>query len=150
MAKNTFGCPLTKGERILVGLDGSEHSEKALDQALSMARICNSTLFVISVVDLYPEVMAKAPGLEEKMSIEARETLERAKQAAEKENITCETIVHIGGPAYEFIIQEAKEKNVDLIVVGTHGRTGLKRLIMGSVAERVIGHAPCPVMVIPS
>jgi nucleotide-binding universal stress UspA family protein len=149
MAEAAFACPLTKGERILAALDGSEYSEKAFDQALSMARICNSKLFAISVVDLYPEQMELAPALEEKMSAEARGILERAKQKAEQENIACETIVHMGGPANEFIVQEAKEKNIDLIVMGTHGRTGLKRVIMGSVAERVIGHAPCAVLVTP-
>jgi nucleotide-binding universal stress UspA family protein len=150
MSEKASACPLTKGERILVALDGSEFSERALSQALSMAKTCNSTLFAISVVDLYPEVIEKAPALVEKMSEEVGETLDRAKQAAEQENIACETIVRMGGPAYEFIVEEAKKKNADLIVMATHGRTGLKRVFMGSVAERVIGHAPCPVMVIPS
>jgi nucleotide-binding universal stress UspA family protein len=150
MAESTFSCPITRGERILVALDGSHFSERALDQALSMAKICNSRLFAISVVDLYPEDMALAPGLEEKMSEEVRETLERAKQVADKENINCETIVHMGGPAYEFIVQEAKDRDIDLIVMGTRGKTAFQRVVIGSVAERVIGHAPCPVMVIPS
>ena len=142
-------CPLTKGERILVAMDGSKCSEKALDQAISMAKICNSTLFGISVIELYPGQMEVAPALVEKLSAETREILERVKDRAAKENISCETIVHIGGQPHEFIIQEAKEKNIDLIVMGTHGRTGLKKLLMGSVTERVIGHAPCAVLVTP-
>jgi nucleotide-binding universal stress UspA family protein len=150
MAEKVFACPLTRGERILVALDGSENSDRALDQALSLATICNSKLFAISVVDLYAEVIAEAPGLEERMSEKAEKTLEWAKQTAEKKNIPCETIVHIGRPVYEFIVKEAQKRNIDLIVMGKHGRTGLKRLLMGSVAERVIGHAPCAVMIIPS
>jgi nucleotide-binding universal stress UspA family protein len=150
MAEGTFTCPITRGERILVALDGSHFSEKALDQALSMAKICNSKVFAISVVDLYPEVMALAPELEEKLAEEVGETLERAKQAAEKENISCETIVRMGGPAYEFIVQEAKDRDIDLIVMGTRGKSAFQRVVIGSVAERVIAHAPCPVMVIPS
>jgi len=142
-------CPLTKGERILVAMDGSKCSEKALDQAISMAKICNSTLFGISVIELYPGQMEVAPALVEKLSAETREILERVKDRAAKENISCETIVHIGGQPHEFIIQEAKEKNIDLIVMGTHGRTGLKKILMGSVTERVIGHAPCAVLVTP-
>lgn len=142
-------CPLTKGERILVAMDGSKCSEKALDQAISMAKICNSTLFGISVIELYPGQMEVAPALVEKLSAETREILERVKDRAAKENISCETIVHIGGQPHEFIIQEVKEKNIDLIVMGTHGRTGLKKLLMGSVTERVIGHAPCAVLVTP-
>jgi hypothetical protein len=58
--------------------------------------------------------------------------------------------VHIGRQPHEFIIQEAKEKNIDLIVMGTHGRTGLDKLLIGSVAERVVGYAPCVVMVTPA
>ena len=84
------------------------------------------------------------------MSKETGEILERVKDRAAKENIPCEMIVHMGGQPHEFIIQEAKKKDIDLIVMGTHGRTGLKKLLMGSVAERVIGHAPCTVMVTPA
>ncbi len=142
-------CPLTKGERILVAVDGSKYSEKALDQAISMAKICNSTLFAINVIDFYPAQLEVAPALQEKMSEETREILKRVEDRAAKEDIQCETIVHIGGQPYKFILREAKEKNIDLIVMGTHGRTGLKKLLMGSVAERVIGHAPCAVLVTP-
>jgi nucleotide-binding universal stress UspA family protein len=147
--KQMVCCPLTKGERILVALDGSQFSEKALDQAISMAGICNSKLFAISVVDINPEVIAEAPGLEEKMSEDVGKTLKWAKKKVEEQNIPCETIAHIGALAHEFIVKEAQEKNIDLIVMGTHGRTGLKRVLMGSVAERVIGHAPCAVLVTP-
>jgi nucleotide-binding universal stress UspA family protein len=149
MMEQVGTCPLTKGERILVALDGSDHSEKALDQAISMAKICNSQLFAIAVTDLYPEQMAVAESLVERVSEEVGEVLERAKQKAEAENVACETITHMGAPAYDFIVQEANKRNVDLIVMGTHGRTGFKRLLMGSVAERVIGAAPCPVLVTP-
>jgi len=145
-------CPLTKGKRILVAMDRSKYSEKAFDQAISMAKICKSTLFIISVLDLYPEVKEIEIALEErgKMLKGTKEFLEAVKAKAAKENIPCETIVHIGGQPHEFIIQEAKEKNIDLIVMGTHGRTGLDKLLIGSVAERVVGHAPCAVMVTPA
>lgn len=149
MAEAGFACPLARGERILVALDGSEYSDKALDQALSMAKICNSQVYAISVVDLYPEQMELAPALLEKMSADVSATLEAAKQKADKENIACETIVHMGMSANDAIIKEAKEKQVDLIVMGTHGRTGLKKAIMGSVAQRVIAQAPCGVLVTP-
>jgi nucleotide-binding universal stress UspA family protein len=150
MEKTALACPLVRGERILVALDGSKDSEAALDQAISMAKICNSTLFMISVIELYPEQLEVAPALEEKMSTETWEILDRAGERAKKEKIPCEAIVHIGGHPHKFIVQEAKEKNIDLIVMGTHGRTGLKKLLMGSVAERVIGHAPCAVLVSPA
>jgi nucleotide-binding universal stress UspA family protein len=143
-------CPLTKGKRILVAMDRSKYSEKAFDQAISIAKICKSTLFVISVIDLYPEVKEIVLTHEEKMLRGTRAFLEGVKAKAAKENIPCETILHVGGQPHEFIIQEAKEKNIDLIVMGTHGRTGLDKLLIGSVAERVVGHAPCAVMVTPA
>jgi len=144
------GCPLTKCKRILVAMDRSKYSEKAFDQAISIAKICKSLLFVISVIDLYPEVNEIVLTHEEKMLMGTRAFLEGVKDRAAKENIPCETIMHVGGQPHKFIIHEAKEKNVDLIVMGTHGRTGLNKLLIGSVAERVVGHAPCAVMVTPA
>jgi nucleotide-binding universal stress UspA family protein len=149
MEQEQMVCPLTKGERILVAIDGSEYSEKVLDQAISMGKICNSVIFAFSVIELYPEHLEYAPALEEKMSKETRETLEKAKSRIQEENITCETIVRLGGQPHKFIVSEAEEKNIDLILIGSHGRGRLKNIFMGSVTQRVIGNAPCPVMVIP-
>jgi nucleotide-binding universal stress UspA family protein len=148
--QNKCPCPLTKGERILVAVDGSPHSDKAVDQAISMAKVCHSTLFFISVIALYPETMEIAAALEEDMSKETRRVLDKAQQHARHEDVPCETIVHIGPEPHKFIVQEARNRNADLIVMGTHGRTGLKRLLLGSVAERVLGHAPCAVLVTPA
>ena len=125
MAELLCECPLTRGERILVAVDGSDFSDAAVDQAISLGGICNSEIFAI------------------------REHLDKAKEKVDKAGIPCETIVHMGGSPHEFIIQEAKDKGIDLICMGTHGRTGLKRILMGSVAQSVIGHAPCPVLVVP-
>ena len=150
MVEDVVSCPLTRGQRILVALDGSRHSDKALEQAISMAKVCNSELFAITVIDLYPEILGVAPALQERLSKEAREILDRAKERAQQENISCETIVHMGGQPHEYIVREAKKRDADLIVMGTHGRTGLKKLIIGSVAERVIAHAPCAVLVTPA
>ena len=150
MSELHCACPLTRGERILVAVDGSEFSDVAVDQAISLGGICNSQIYLISVVDLYPEQMQVAPTLVEKMSEEVRDNLESARKKVEKANIPCETIVRMGGKPHEFIVQEARERSVDLIAMGTHGRSGLKRILMGSVAQNVIGHAPCPVIVVPA
>ena len=150
MTELVCACPLTRGEKILVAVDGSAFSDLAVDQAISLGGICNSEIFVISVVDLYPEQMAVAPALVEKMSEDVRKYLDKAKQKIDEADISCETIVHMGGKPHEFIIQEAKEKEIDLIVMGTHGKSGIKRVLMGSVAQNVIGHAPCPVLVVPN
>lgn len=150
MASEEVACPLTRGERILVAADGSEFSKMALDQAISLGGTCNSSIYVVGVIDLFPEQLEVAPSLEEKLAKEVREHLDEAKAKVDAANIPCETIVHISGQPHEAIIQEAKDKDVDLIVMGTHGRTGLKRVLMGSVAQKVIGHAPCPVLVVPT
>ena len=150
MAQEKRACPLTRGEKILVAVDGSDHSYAAVDQAVSLGGICGSQIFVISVVDLFPEQMAVAPALVEKMSAEVREHLDKAKQKIEAANIPCETIVHMGGQPHEYIVQTAKDKSIDLIVMGTQGRSGIKRILLGSVAQNVIGHAPCPVLVVPT
>ena len=150
MAVDICACPLTRGERILVAVDGSAFADAAVDQAISLGGICNSEIFVISVVALYPEQMEVAPALVETMSEDVRKHLDQAKEKIEKADISCETIVHMGGQPHQFIIQEAKDKGIDLILMGTHGRSGLKRILLGSVAQNVIGHAPCPVMVVPS
>lgn len=150
MTELVCACPLTRGEKILVAVDGSAFSEAAVDHAISLGGICNSEIFVISVVDLYPEQMAVAPALVEKMSEEAGQYLENAKQKVDEAKIPCETIVRMGGQPHEFIVDEAKKKGVDLIVMGTHGRSGIKRVLLGSVAQSVIGHSPCPVLVIPN
>jgi len=142
-------CPLVKHEKILVAVDGSKYSEMALTQAIYIAKTCRSSLFAISVISLNPEALALAPTVVEKMEKETKEVLERVKDQAAKENVPCETIVHEGEQPYEFIVKEAKEKGVDVIVMGTHGRTGLRKLLMGSVTARVIGHAPCAVLVVP-
>ena len=150
MAQEEFACPLSKGEKILVAVDGSIFSDAAVDQAISLGRICNSQIFLISVVDLYPEQMEVAPALVDKMSAEVRQHIDKAKQKIDEADIPCETVVHMGGKPHEFIVREAKERAIDLIVMGTHGRTGVKRILMGSVAQNVIGHAPCPVLVVPT
>ena len=77
-------------------------------------------------------------------------TVERSadvKKQAEAEGVQAETFVG-EAEAFEAITNLAKEQNADMIVIGSHGRTGLRRLLMGSVAEKVIGYAPCPVLVV--
>ena len=71
------------------------------------------------------------------------------KKQAEAAGVKAETFVG-EAEAYEAITKLAKEQKADMIVLGSHGRTGLRRLLMGSVAEKVIGYAPCPVLVVKS
>jgi nucleotide-binding universal stress UspA family protein len=149
MEHEPLTCPLTRGEKILVAIDGSSNSDFALKQAFSMARTCNSKLYAITVIDAYPVQIEGAPGVKEKMETEARKLLEKAEEKAVGNNIDCEMILRWESSPHAAIIKEAKARGVDLIVLGSHGKTGLKKLFLGSVAQKVIGYARCPVMVVP-
>jgi nucleotide-binding universal stress UspA family protein len=149
MVQDEMACPITRGERILVALDGSEYTDAIVDQAISMGRICNSVIYAISVIAFFPESLAIAPQVEEEVAKKTREFLEIVKKKIEKENLTCETIVRLDAQPSLPIVEEAKNRGVDLIIMGTRGTTGLKRIFLGSVAQKVIGYAPCPVMVVP-
>lgn len=135
-------------QKILVPVDGSSNSNIALDYALSMAKALDSKLFVLTVVDLFPETVT--PLLEEKLRAEATVFLESARQKATVENVSCETDLHVGGRPFEVIVGKAQDIGADLVVMGAQGRSGLGWLLMGSVTERVIGHASCPVLVVPT
>lgn len=150
MVEEQFTCPLTRGERILVAVDGSKYSEMALEQALSMAKVCNSRLFAIGVTDVPSRFLGELePRLKEKLANETRQILDQVRKRIEQENISFEIIERMGSQPHELIVQEAKDREIDLVILGTHGRTGLSKLIMGSVTQGVIGNAPCPVMVVP-
>ena len=142
-------CPLTKGEETLGDVGGSNNSNFAVEQALSMANTCNSILYAVTVIDVYPKQIEGTPGAKEQMDKEAHSLLQKVEAKANEKNIPVETVVHWGRHPHESIIKDSKEKGVDLIVLGSHGRTGLKKFFLGSVAQKVIGYARCPVMVVP-
>ncbi|MDA8106524.1 MAG: universal stress protein [Nitrospiraceae bacterium] len=142
-------CSMMGFENILLATDGSESAQAAIREAINIAKVCSNKLFVISVVEVNPEYEALAPQIVEKAENETREHLDSVKEQAKTEGITCETIAHQGEEPFNFIVDEAKKKKADMIIMGSHGRTGLKRLMMGSVTARVIGHAPCKVLVVP-
>ena len=144
---NTQICP-NKMEKLLLATDACEFCEGAVREGIGLAKVCNSKLYAVTVVEVNPEFDALAPRLAEEFSKEARVYIESVKQRAEKEGVNCETIVHQAGDAYEAIVAEAAEKKVDIIIMGRRGRQGLKRLLMGSVTANVIGHAPCDVLVV--
>lgn len=134
--------------RILVPIDGSPRGRAATAHAIDFAKTTGGQLTGLFVLDTAAFMGAPA-GLEwQALSDAIREEGKRALQdfehAAKAANVPVATKIAEGHPAQE-IIREAKEH--DLIVMGTLGRTGLAHLLLGSVAERVIRHAPCPVLV---
>jgi nucleotide-binding universal stress UspA family protein len=133
-------------DRLLLPVDGSRFSRQATARALSLAAT-GAALMVLSVLDAPPGFVTDVPEVARDLldSLEAL-VAEVARQAADR-GLPCETRVVVG-PAYRTIVELAGEWGAGLIVMGSHGRTGLKRLLMGSVTERVVGQTPCPVLVV--
>ncbi len=142
-------CPTTRVEKILLSSDGSEFSEGAVREAIRLAKTCSSKLSVLSVLDYNPEFDSVAPQIIEIKEKDARKHLDDVQAEAGKAGVDCVTIVQKGEDAYKNIVEEAVKNKSTMIVMGRRGRTGLKRLMMGSVTARVIGHAPCNVLVVP-
>ncbi|MDA8084145.1 MAG: universal stress protein [Nitrospiraceae bacterium] len=143
-------CSIQGLKNILLASDGSTYSEKAMREAISLAKACHAKLYVISVIEINAEYATMAPNVVEKIEQETKELLDEVKACVDKEGIESEMITHEGQEAWRSIVEEAKAKKVDMIVMGSHGRTGLTRLLMGSVTAKVIGHMPCKVLVVPA
>src|SRR5574341_57999 len=141
-------CPVVS-ERILLATDGSEYSKGAIREAIAFAKKCSSRLYVMSVVvEVNADGETPTQKVEEAMEAEAQKHLDEVKEKARKEGVECETFISYGEP-HQNIVDEAAKKRIDLIFIGRRGTTGLKRLLMGDVASKVIGHADCKVVVVP-
>ncbi|MCL5023333.1 MAG: universal stress protein [Nitrospirae bacterium] len=146
---NALSCPIPRLEKLLLTTDGSEFSEGAVREAINLARTCSSRLLALSIVETNPEYETMAPLLVEKEIEKARKHLETVKERAAKENVACEIIIRQGEESFRFVVDEAEKNGTEMIIMGRRGRTGLSRLMMGSVTAKVIGHAPCNVLVVP-
>ena len=141
-------CP-DKPEKLLVCTDGSEDSRSGLREALALAKACGSRIYLLQVVQVIPEFEAAVPDLMALVGGEVSKQLAEAKAVAADTGVTLETRISRGVSVGGAILQEAKDIQPDMIVMGRHGRTGLARLLVGSITARVIGHSPFNVMVIP-
>lgn len=146
---NEQACPMGKLEKLLLATDGSDYSKGAEQEALHLAKRCSSKLIAVSTVITNLEFEVTMPQVVDKEDKKAWEHLEAFKALASKEGVACDITAFHGEEPYQDIVRHAQESRVDLIVMGRHGRTGLVRLMMGSVAAKVIGHAPCNVLVVP-
>jgi nucleotide-binding universal stress UspA family protein len=140
--------------RILLATDGSPVSQDAVDEVARRPWPKPSTIRVISVVVPYvPGATEFVPGATTPLGVvqtheaEARELAERTADRLKADGLTVEAVARQGDPA-KTIVEEAKDWRADLIVVGSHGRSGLGRLLLGSVAQAVVSHAPCSVEVV--
>jgi nucleotide-binding universal stress UspA family protein len=140
--------------RILVPTDFGKSSENALTYGLAFAQMFKAEVWLLHVVQdlavFFPEAVfatpPPAPPVEQFIAA-ARTALERVVTGLNVDGVTVHSEVGVG-PPYDEIVRFAKEKNFDLIVMGTHGHTGLAHVLLGSVAEKVVRRAPCPVLTV--
>ncbi len=134
-------------QKILLATDGSKYSEAAAQRAIDFAASYGGELIILSVVDVPAEFYGESPEAWDNLVVKARTYVDRAKEMAEAAGIKVQAFVR-EAETWQTIITMADEKKADTIIMGSHGRTGLKRLLMGSVTEKVIGNAACPVLVV--
>ncbi len=137
--------------RILVPVDFSEHSDRALRYAETLAESLGASLHLLHVLEMPPmwgtETYTVDLGtLLDDMTAEATTRMAACKSTVPA-TLSATTSVELGRPG-DVTAQCAADTHADLIVMGTHGRSGLSHLMMGSVAERVIRSAPCPVLTV--
>ncbi len=141
--------------RILVPIDGSESSKRGLEEAIKLAHALNGSIRLIHVVDIWSLLSSEATAasydnLFEMLRLEGEQLLREGSAAVERRGVEVDTVlleapdVQIG----ECIVRKAREYQADLIVCGTHGRRGVRRLLMGSDAEYIVRHSTVPVLLI--
>lgn len=142
-------------KRILVAVDGSEPSQLALNEAIGLGRSCESFLLLVHVLNKTPWISPSVDqstlqrliddlrGTGESILHEAKRTVRAAGVAADSRLIEA-----LGAEAGECVVREAQSWPADLIVCGTHGRSGLNRALMGSEAEYIVRHSSVPVLLV--
>jgi nucleotide-binding universal stress UspA family protein len=148
------GAAVPTFENILLATDFSEPSGAALDYARALADRFGSRIHVLHVLeDLAAHAwttevyVAALPGVHEEMERQARERLDAVLPPDQRERYRAKAELRTGSPFVE-IVRYARDEKIDLIIMGTHGRGPIAHMLLGSVAERVVRKAPCPVLTV--
>ena len=139
-------------QHVLVPIDFSSTADRALEYAIALAQQLQARLTLLHVLHLTPLAMGEtATGMTatylEAQETEAQQLLQASLDRVQHAGLQGDSLLVQGTPT-QTIVDTAGEQGVDLIIMGTHGRTGLAHVFLGSVAEHVIRQAPCPVLVI--
>lgn len=134
--------------RILLATDGSAFSEAAGEYALYLAAELGARVTALHVIKLEPPKRLSPEEVEAEKVRAARTVFHVLEKAAAEKGVELKTKVLISRNVGEAITEEARLGRYELIVVGSLGKTGLKKLLLGSVSEMVVRHAPCPVLVV--
>lgn len=138
-------------KKILVPIDFSEASLIALRYSLNYAQLFNAKLYLIYVLEpvVYPPDFSlgqiSLPSVDLEMDKRAKDELEKTAHSVIPHSIEYSLIIKTGKPFVE-IIETAKSEDIDLIIISTHGHTGVEHILFGSTAEKVVRKAPCPVL----
>ncbi len=144
--------------RILIASDGSELADRALQHGLQLAKLMGSEVTIVTVTEpvtivgggyasVAGGVIDPVPELVEAQENAARELLARAATKAAEQGVTAKTILVDNSFAAEGIVETAKSIGAELIIMGSHGRRGLNRLLLGSQTNNVLAHTTTPVLV---
>ncbi len=144
---------MKKPSRILVGIDGSDDSLRAADYAMELAKSNGAEVLVVSVLDITSIFKILPRETKKQISALGKQDAGRifaiVQKMAEKKGLDAETeVIESSSSAADAIINYAKRKVADMIVVGTKGRSGMSKALLGSVASKVVMHSPCPVLVV--
>jgi nucleotide-binding universal stress UspA family protein len=146
--------------RILVPIDGSGTAARGLDEAIALAKDQHARLRFVHVVEEYSVIQSAAGGgvdffvgdLIDLLQKEGKSIIARALALAKKRGVAADacTLESFTTRSADFIVAEAKKWRADLIVMGTHGRRGVSRMVLGSDAEIIVRSSPCPVLLVRS
>ena len=138
-------------KKILVPIDFSDYSKNALNYAVDFAKLFSAELTLIYVVEpvIYPPDFSmgqiSVPSVDIEMDKRAKEELENLAKKQIPKELKTKTIVKTGKPFIE-IIETAADVEADMIIIATHGHSGMEHMLFGSTAEKVVRKAPCPVL----
>jgi nucleotide-binding universal stress UspA family protein len=142
-------------KRILVPVDGGATSRRGLRAAIRLAKAQRAALCILHVADAMPilatlEGAVLDPGLVESLRESGRKILARALAEAKRGGVRAKTVLtdNVAGRVADVIVRQARKQRADLIVIGTHGRRGLSRMVMGSDAELVVRYSSVPVLLV--
>lgn len=134
--------------KVLVPIDDSEHSRKAVERALELAEKQGAEVTLMTVAPMAADFLDEMRNIQDKLNVEYQGWLDRAKGIFEAKGIKVDTILEIGLVPGNNIIRRAEDDKFDRIIMGSTGRSGVARILMGSTAAKVVAHAPCEVTIV--
>lgn len=144
-------------QRILIATDGSNLSKKAAKSAIALAALCGAELVALKIVPRYPQSYfeggialqaAEIREVEKQWATEGQSVVDAVQKAAQTKGVKALALIAKSDLVSDAILATAKKQQCDLIVMASHGRKGIKRLLLGSETQHVLTHATVPVLIL--